>query len=342
MLTLPIWANSNSGTFESGTVDVRPLGFEPSRFGAAALAPETRSSELSLPSAALQGAADTSNEWWRPRALVDASTGPSLGLQLPCPPGCGPLSLPGTLTTAPSACTTECLDRGGGGTPMSAACRSEYAVHHRANSAATEPPPIASPHDQRSLAAFSEGSTSMGGTIMVAPYTNHATTQSSHDCTAHMLTEISEPSIERGTGEDGLKGSSDPVACSDEFSGPQAVTGGVAHLRNCPLYGGAHLGAMRGLQAGDIGASATDVVLTRGATRSLMRRLDSFSNTDVFLERFEILGREQRRQGGEHDVILYMHVYLNWRLFALVIIASAHATAAECRPSRGSVCSWLS
>lgn len=48
----------------------------------------------------------------------------------------------------------------------------------------------------------------------------------------------------------------------------------------------------------DIGLSATDASFTDRNIRVLLQQLDAFGPDDLFLERFEMLGREQRRRGG--------------------------------------------
>lgn len=48
----------------------------------------------------------------------------------------------------------------------------------------------------------------------------------------------------------------------------------------------------------DIGLSATDVSFTDRDIRVLLQQLDSFAPDDMFLERFAMLGPEQRRRGG--------------------------------------------
>eukprot|EP00892_Ulva_mutabilis_P004146 jgi/Ulvmu1/2102/UM125_0006.1 len=49
----------------------------------------------------------------------------------------------------------------------------------------------------------------------------------------------------------------------------------------------------------DTGLSATDVAFSDRHIRALMKQLDAFSSRDLFLGRFEMLGPEQRRRGGQ-------------------------------------------
>lgn len=50
--------------------------------------------------------------------------------------------------------------------------------------------------------------------------------------------------------------------------------------------------------AADFGMATTDVSVTDDGIRGVLKQLDVFSKKDLFLGRFELLGRQQRRRGG--------------------------------------------
>jgi hypothetical protein len=48
----------------------------------------------------------------------------------------------------------------------------------------------------------------------------------------------------------------------------------------------------------DVSMATTDIVFGRGSILHLTKQLDSFRKKDLFLGRFRMLGRTERRRGG--------------------------------------------
>jgi hypothetical protein len=51
-------------------------------------------------------------------------------------------------------------------------------------------------------------------------------------------------------------------------------------------------------QVPDVSIATTDIMLGGSSILQLTKQLDSFSDKDLFLGRFRMLGRTERRQGG--------------------------------------------
>lgn len=292
---------SNSSALEtnqSGVVEIRPVGFNCRRLGAPALAymTSTESSKGSdmASTPRVQVSADRVDGGGAVTADVD--------LHRRTPSGCrvGRPGRPPTNLAARTVDYGECAASGAAVTATAAAA-ADATVSQRNSTAFTEPAPGTLLIAQNSLAARSEGSTCMGGTVVMPPYTDAMTTRSSDACLAHMHTELS------GSTED-----VDQSAASHEHVlgmhavesvGPGALGGisrGGPQLHHGRGYDSIRWLASRSAHAplGDIALSTTDMRVGTDDLQTLLHRLDAFGKHDLFLEQYVVLGREQRRRGG--------------------------------------------
>jgi hypothetical protein len=61
--------------------------------------------------------------------------------------------------------------------------------------------------------------------------------------------------------------------------------------------------------------ATTDIVFGRGSILHLTKQLDSFRKKDLFLGRFRMLGRTERRRGGAEPSPLAIMQMLIYRIF---------------------------
>eukprot|EP00892_Ulva_mutabilis_P006551 jgi/Ulvmu1/4268/UM194_0008.1 len=155
---------------------------------------------------------------------------------------------------------------------------------------------------QESLDAHTEGP---GSTVIVAPYdlaqngsgvwTTEGGGTRVHTVGGTIPTSTSGGEW-RSTRSMGSTGSTPPST-----AGPSSAGTGMRRRRVSSLEGGSEeRGGGAGLAPSmDVGQSATDVSLSDARIRRLQRLLDAFGEEDLFLGRFEMLGRQQRRRGGQ-------------------------------------------
>eukprot|EP00892_Ulva_mutabilis_P010359 jgi/Ulvmu1/7696/UM038_0128.1 len=277
-------AHSSCTAGERAAFEIQPLGLNARQLGLPKIVAGTQSSDLPLPPALRMTGADSVDDLSKlPHASdVDARAAASggFGMRLDA------------LAAMPSASTMETAGRVSAVTLASAA----RSAQRRCSAGLTEPPYGAALYEHTSLALCSQGSTPIGGTIVVPPYPA-LTTQSSDACTTQ-----SDPCLTRRTAESdpaqGRGGGDALPAWPPESSGPHALGGMATVLHHHP---GVEWSGGGGVQApaGDITASATDVPMSDSRIQSLTRQLDAFSGESLFLDRFELLGREERRRGGQ-------------------------------------------
>lgn len=282
----PLWAshgNMSTGsdyTWRSGTVDVCPSGFSP----CSAEDPDsTQSFSLRLPRLQLPGHRQP------PPQPPPPSTPPS-ERRLWQSRSVRPPRLPLDLATGDAS---EHATAGSRVTPVAGVL--------------TEPTPamLRFAPEQGSLGAYSEGSTPMGGTVVLPPYMDSDITRSSDACMTQMHSMSSTSSGRNTFGERRTPSVDvDMNVWTMGVDPPLYTNGGSAG----PGWNASGHSTDKA-PAGDINMSTTDVVLTSRDVRALLKWLDAFTHApnELFLGEYEMLGREHRRRGGAAPCMCSRH-----------------------------------
>jgi hypothetical protein len=82
--------------------------------------------------------------------------------------------------------------------------------------------------------------------------------------------------------------------------------------------------------------ATTDIVFGRGSILHLTKQLDSFRKKDLFLGRFRMLGRTERRRGGAESWPFTIHAdahehvqNFNWQTSRLTLLLSAYIVKSQ-------------
>lgn len=156
--------------------------------------------------------------------------------------------------------------------------------------------PVLGAHREPSLQARSGGVT--GSTVIRAPYDTEES-QRTHVYMPHTQSTYGRQTEGRTTRDRTVDGTIDEDAVYEE---PSASAAAALQARGRAEIGG---GAGKPppmyttlAPAVDVGLETTDVTVGETGIRSTLKQLDVFTKKDLFLGKFELLGRQQRRRGG--------------------------------------------
>lgn len=160
--------------------------------------------------------------------------------------------------------------------------------------------PALGAYREPSLQARSSGVT--GSTVVRSPYGDTIDSNRTRVYVPHTQSTHGRQTEGRSTRERTVDGTIEEDAVYEEpsASGAAAALQAREQERAREIAAGA---GRRGVYstlapAGDVGLETTDATVSETGIRAVLKQLDVFTKKDLFLGKFELLGRQQRRRGG--------------------------------------------